>query len=390
MNKKPYRIFIAAAENSGDQLGARLIRALKQVLGNQCLFFGVGGERMAEEGINSPVDITDLSVFGAIEALFAYKRVMKAVDLTIEHAVSVKADLVILIDSWGYTLRVAKGLKKRNPCLPIIKYVGPQVWASRPKRAYTLAHYVDYLMSIHSFDAPYFEKAGLETFFVGNSTLSVKRPDFDKQEFRKKLGIGLKDPVLVLLIGSRPSEAKYLYRVLDRSIYDLKKKIKNLKVISPIAYTIRPEIETVIERQFFKEVIWLEEELKYHAFEISDLALACSGTVVTELSMFYLPSIVVYRVHPVTAFLIRMVIKTRYISLVNIAMQEEIIPELVQENCQPELIVSELEKLYKDPILYRATQEKLTRSIEQMRGGIEDSALRAAKTILLILKRVLP
>ncbi|SPU46012.1 Lipid-A-disaccharide synthase [Brevundimonas diminuta] len=136
---RPLKVMLVAAEASGDALGAGLARALKARLGKDVVFVGVGGPKMAAEGVASPFDIAELSILGWIEGLKAYGRVKKRVAETAALAAAEKPDAVVLIDSWGFTIRVAQAIRAASPKTPLIKYVGPQVWASRPGRAKTLA-----------------------------------------------------------------------------------------------------------------------------------------------------------------------------------------------------------------------------------------------------------
>jgi lipid-A-disaccharide synthase len=205
---RPLVVMLVAAEASGDGLGAGLARALRARLGPDVRFVGVGGARMAEEGVVSPFDVSELSVLGFLEGLAAYRRVVRRADETAALAAREKPDVAVLIDSWGFTLRVAQRLRRTDPSLPIVKYVGPQVWASRPGRAKTLAGTVDHLLSIHSFDAPYFEAAGLPVTFVGNSALHRDFSDADGGRLRRRIEAASDDDVLLVLPGSRPSELK--------------------------------------------------------------------------------------------------------------------------------------------------------------------------------------
>ena len=169
----PICVMLVAAEASGDTLGAGLARELKRSLGEANVrFVGVGGAAMAEEGVVSPFDISELSILGLFEGLMAYGKVVARVAETAELARREKPDIAVLIDSWGFTLRVAHRLRQIDPDLPLIKYVAPQVWASRPGRAKTLAAAVDHLLAIHTFDVPFFEREGLPTTFVGASALA--------------------------------------------------------------------------------------------------------------------------------------------------------------------------------------------------------------------------
>ncbi|MBW8734523.1 MAG: lipid-A-disaccharide synthase, partial [Asticcacaulis sp.] len=126
-------------------------------------FVGIGGARMAEQGVKSPFDIAQLSILGLVEGLKALPRVTARVKDTVALAVAEKPDAVVLIDSWGFTLRAAQAIRKALPGVPLIKYVGPQVWAARPGRAKTLAGTVDFLIALHPMDPPFFEAHGLKT-----------------------------------------------------------------------------------------------------------------------------------------------------------------------------------------------------------------------------------
>src|SRR5258708_12972138 len=197
---------LVAAEASGDDRGAGLARALKRRLGDGVRFVGVGGERMAAEGVRSPFDIADISILGLLDGLIASPRIVRRANQTAALAQRERPDVAVLIDSWGFTLRVAQRLRRQIPGLPLIKYVGPQVWATRPGRAKTLAAAVDHLLSIHAFDAPYFEAEGLPVTFVGNSALSLDFSNADPKRLRTQIGAGAADPILLVLPGSRPAE----------------------------------------------------------------------------------------------------------------------------------------------------------------------------------------
>jgi lipid-A-disaccharide synthase len=183
-----------------------LAKALTARLGGAVRFVGVGGARMAEAGVQSPFPIAELSILGLIEGLMAYPRVRRRAAETAALAVREAPDVAVLIDSWGFTLRVAQQIRRRLPHLPLIKYVGPQVWASRPGRAKTLAATVDHLLTLHAFDAPYFEREGLSTTFVGSSALTKSFQNADPARLRAHIGAEPTDPILLVLLGSRPGE----------------------------------------------------------------------------------------------------------------------------------------------------------------------------------------
>ena len=169
---RPLKIMLVAAEASGDVLGAGLAQALKHRLGADVAFVGVGGPKMKAQGMDSPFDIAELSIFGLVDGLKAYGLVRRRVADTVALAVASRPDAIVLIDSWGFTIRVAKAIRAALPDVKLIKYVGPQVWASRPGRAKVLARTVDHLLALHSFDAPWFEREGLATTVVGRPSRS--------------------------------------------------------------------------------------------------------------------------------------------------------------------------------------------------------------------------
>ena len=240
------KIMLVAAEASGDALGANLAQALRRRLGQDVSFVGVGGPRLAEQGVASPFDIAQLSILGVVEAVKAYGRVKARVRDAVALAEREKPDAAVLIDSWGFTLRVAQGLKRAMPGLPVIKYVGPQVWASRPGRARTLAKAVDHLLAIHVFDAPIFEAAGLKTTFVGNPALSTDFSQADGARFRSAIGARPDQPVLLVLPGSRPHEIERLGPPFAEAVGRLARERPDLIAVVPVAETVAERVKAEV------------------------------------------------------------------------------------------------------------------------------------------------
>ncbi len=205
----PLRVFVVAAEASGDRLGADLIRALRR-REPQLIAAGIGGHLMRAEGVESPFDIAELSVLGLVEGLKAYPRVVRRVEETVRHALAFSPDVVVLIDSWGFTLRVAKALRKAGSRARLIKYIGPQVWASRPGRAKTLAETVDHLICIYDVETPYYAPYGLPCTVCGNPVANAPAKQGDGARFRVEQNLTPDTPLLLILFGSRPSEIKRL------------------------------------------------------------------------------------------------------------------------------------------------------------------------------------
>lgn len=370
---------LVAAEASGDDRGAGLARALRRRLGDGVRFVGVGGARMAAEGVESPFDISQLSILGLLEGLLAYRRVMARVEDTVALAAREKPDVVVLIDSWGFTLRVAQRLRKLAPNLPLVKYVAPQVWATRPARAKTLAASVDHLLSIHVFDAPYFETEGLATTFVGNSALTLDFSQADGDRLRRELGVALEAPVLLVLPGSRPGEISRILPPFAQAVAILKANYPDLAVIIPAA----PTVAEAVKGQAGGWAHIVEGEIgKLDAMKAATVALACSGTVTTELAMAGAPMVVGYRLGNLTHAILRHLIRTPYITLFNIAAKAFVAPELVQDDCNGPALAREVARRLDDPALRKSQAEAQSAALLKMGRGGPDPSEVAADTIL--------
>ena len=383
----PLRIMLVAAEPSGDALGAGLMRALRGRLGEDVVFFGVGGPLMRAEGLDSLFDIAELSIWGWAEGIKAYPKVVKLADRAASLA-SQNPDAAVLIDSWGFTLRVGQRLRKRDPNMLLIKYVGPQVWAARPGRAKTLAKTFDHLLSILSFDAPYFERAGLPVTKVGNPHLMRSFEGADAERARERIGAGPDDPILLVLPGSRPSEVQRLMPPFGEAAALLKASRPGLRialVVAPnVAETVKAEAAKWPAAPHFIE----GEAAKHDAMKAAAVALACSGTVTTELALAGCPMVVAYKVSALSAVLIRLVIKTRFITLFNIASGRAIAPELIQGRCTGPALAEALAARLDDPHLRARQAAEQTAALALMgpRDG-PDPSERAAEAVLDLIRQ---
>jgi lipid-A-disaccharide synthase len=373
---------LVAAEASGDDRGAALARALKRRLGDGVRFVGVGGAKLAAEGLESPFDISELSILGLLEGLMAYPKVVRRADETAAVAAREKPDVAVLIDSWGFTLRVAQRLRKLDPKLPLVKYVGPQVWATRPGRAKTLAATVDRLLSIHAFDAPYFEAQGLPVTFVGNATLTLDFSQADPARLRRQIGAGADDPILLVLPGSRPGEIERVLPPFEDAVRRLKAERPDLHVVIPAAPTVAAAVRSRIAGWPFRATVVEGEAAKLDAMRAATVALACSGTVTTELALAGVPMVVGYRIGPVTYAIVKRLIRTKYITLINIAAGEAIAPELIQADCNGPALAREVALRLDDPGLRARQVAAQDAALAQMGRGGPDPSEAAASAVL--------
>ena len=381
---RPLKIMLVAAEASGDVLGAGLAEKLKARLGAEVSFVGVGGPRMAEQGVKSPFDIAELSILGVVEGVLAYGRVKKRVAETVALAKAEKPDAVVLIDSWGFTIRVAKQLRQAMPDLPLIKYVGPQVWASRPGRAKVLAGTVDHLLALYPLDAPWFEKEGLPTTVVGSQALHVDMSQANGPQFRLERGIAPDAPLLLVLPGSRPREIERMTPVYEETVKRLKASVPGLEIAVVAAGTVTEAVTSRVASWPFRAHL-VSEAAKYDAMQAANVALATSGTVSTEIALVGTPMVIAYKIDNLSYRLMKPLVTAKYFTILNLAADEMIAPECIQFEATPDHLFAAVEPLLLQPEKAKDQALRQTAVLDKMgRGGPNPSDL-AAQAVLKLL-----
>ncbi len=386
MSAQPLKIMLVAAEASGDALGAGLARALKQRAGDHVTFVGVGGPKMAAEGVASPFDIAELSVLGWIEGLRAYGRVKARVADTVALAVREQPDAVVLIDSWGFTIRVAQALRPVLPKAALIKYVGPQVWASRPGRAKVLAGAVDHLLALYAFDAPWFEAEGLPTTVVGSPALHIDMGSADGARFRSAQHIAADAPLLLVLPGSRPSEISRMTPLYEQAAAQLKRADPRLEVAVVAAGTVAEDVAGRVAAWSFRAHL-VQEADKYDAMRACDVALATSGTVSTELALAGAPMVIAYRFGGLSYAIMKPFFTGKFATLFNTAADAEIARELIQNDATPDKLAEAAERLLGDPGARRAQAARQTAALDLMGREGRDPSQVAAEAVLDVIAR---
>jgi lipid-A-disaccharide synthase len=383
---RPYCVMLVAAEASGDALGAGLAKALRARLGVDVRFVGAGGRQMREAGLASAFDIGDLSVVGLLEGALAFPRVLRRAGDLARLARREQPDVAVLIDSWGFTWFTAQRLRRTLPRLPLVKYVAPQVWATRPSRARALAKVYDRLLAIHAFEPPLFEREGAKVTFVGNPALSRDFAATDRAAFRAGLGIGDEAPMLLVLPGSRLSEVERLLPAFEDAVSRLKADRPSLEIVVPVADTVADLVRSRVAGWRHRVHVVEGEAARFAAMRAATAALACSGTVTTELALAGCPMVVGYRLGHVTHFLARFIIRTPFIVLANIASGREVTPEFVQDRCNGEALARALARLLDHPTAVAAQVAAQNSALEAMGQGVGDPSERAADVVVSMLK----
>ncbi|MBL4855200.1 MAG: lipid-A-disaccharide synthase [Robiginitomaculum sp.] len=383
-------IYIVAAEKSGDELGAALVRELRKQTDDAITLSAIGGNALKAEGLESPVDIAPLSILGFLEAVKSYPIIMQRVAQATAVIMASGADAVVLIDSWGFMMRVAKHLKKQGFKGQIIKYVAPQVWAMREGRSKVLADGVDHLLTIHDFDAPYFIRHGLNTIYVGNPVFDQAYDTGDGAGLRAEYNISPDTPVLIMLFGSRLSEIQRLAEPFADAIARLKKALPELVIVSPVSDTISEDVlAAAAQEKSLHDVILLGENRKLDCFAVAGAAIACSGTVTTQLACAGIPTAVGYKLNTLTYLVAKRLFKPDYISIVNIANDELLMPEFMQDDCNGENLADTVLPYLTNKETRKTASQALISATKKMRDGNAgdggQSSARAARAVLGIL-----
>jgi len=377
-------IFLVAGEPSGDLIGARLMGALKELTGGEVDFAGIGGERMAEQGLNSLFPMEELSIMGLAEILPRARHLLRRIAETADTAQRLSPDVMVTIDAPGFSFRVGRRLPDRR--FPLIHYVAPTVWAWRPGRARKIAQFLDHLLVLLPFEPPYFEREGLPATFVGHPIIETAAGTGDGARFRAEHGIPADARLLCVLPGSRRTEVTKLLPVFGETVRLLAEARPGLRVVVPTVAGVEQQVRAAVDQWPGNPVVFRGDQVKHDAFAASDAALAASGTVALELAMARLPSVIAYKVQPLTAWIARRLIKVRYANLVNIILDRPAVPEFLQDDCRPALLAPAVLKLIDDPAESAAQRQAAAEAVRSLGQGGTPPSSRAAAVVLEVVR----
>ena len=378
-------VYIIAGEPSGDVLGARLMSALRERTQGAIRFAGIGGEQMAEQGIETLVPLRDLAVMGVAEVLPRARVILRRVAEAVADIQRLRPAAVVTIDSSGFTWRVAQRLRRRGETLPLIHYVAPMVWAWRAGRARRMARWYDHLLALLPFEPPYFARVGLACSYVGHPVVESGADRGDGAGFRARHGISPEAPVLALLPGSRRGEVARLLPPFAGAVAWLAQRRTDLRVVMPTTETVAEGVSAGAAGLPVPALVVRGEREKYDAFAASDVAIAASGTVALELAMAGVPAVVAYRISPLTAWLLRRMVRVKHIHLLNLILEREAVPELVQQDCNPERLGGAAERLLADRAARTAQITACREALRQLGLGALSPSRRAADEVLAII-----
>ncbi|HCE24071.1 MAG TPA: lipid-A-disaccharide synthase [Hyphomonas sp.] len=376
------RIYMVAAETSGDLLAREVVEDIRR-RNPDAHISGIGGGELASVGIESAIDISPLSILGFVEGLRAYGDVVRLADAAADAIIADDPDVIVLVDSWGFMLRVAQRVRLRAPNIRLVKLVGPQVWATRPGRAKTLASVVDHLLCIHDLEVPFYEPFGLKTTVIGNPAIS-RHVQGNGSSFRAGQSIPEDTKLVLVLPGSRPSEIKRVAPELVSAAKALKSNDPNLKIVFMPASNVATQFREDFPGVASWSIVSSDPGARYDAMAAANLALACSGTVTTELAMQDTPMIVAYKTGWITWALARGLLYSKtHITLLNIVSDDqEVVPEFVQTRLKSDLIAAAAQDWLTDPDKLSAQLDRQRIALDRMKEGDRDASEIAAGVIL--------
>jgi lipid-A-disaccharide synthase len=294
--------------------------------------------------------------------------------------------VVVTIDSSGFTWRVAQRLRRAGEqSLPLVHYVAPMVWAWRAGRARRMARWYDHLMVLLPFEPPYFTKVGLACSYVGHPVVESGADRGDGAGFRRRHGIADGAPLLVVLPGSRRGEVGRLLPPFGQSVRRLAARRPGLQVVVPTTETVADIVAPATKRWAAPVLVVRGEREKFDAFAAGNAAIAASGTVALELAMAGLPAVVAYRLNPLTHWLLRRIVRVDYVHLVNLILEREAVPELIQQHCNPVRLAAEVERLLDEPATSEAQRQSCRQALQRLGLGDVSPSRRAAEVVLSVI-----
>jgi lipid-A-disaccharide synthase len=368
------RVMMIAGEASGDLHGGGVVRELKRRVPSVDIY-GVGGDKMQQEGMELSHHIAGLSFMGLVEVvrhLAKIRRVQRALEVLLQNR---RPDVVVLIDYPGFNLRFARTVKRYG--IPVLYYISPQVWAWNSGRVRKMKRLVDTMKVVFPFEVEIYKREGIDVEFVGHPVAEQIGSSISREDFFSTAGLSKEKKVLAIFPGSRVQEVE---RILPITL-EAARRLQEAHGVQ-VAVSVAPNLDRlVVERKIPDNGgVVLVENATYDLMKHADLALVASGTATLEAGWFATPMIVVYRASPVTFWIGRMLVDIPHIGLVNIVAGKQIVPELIQHHLTAENVVRAAARILLDAEYERKMRSEL-RVIRQ-RLGEPGASARVAEGVV--------
>jgi lipid-A-disaccharide synthase len=379
----PIPLLLSAGEASGDMYAARLATALKQRL--DVAIFGMGGPQMRAAGVEIITDYSQVSVVGITEVLKRLPSLRRAMRRLVDEAERRRPPLAILTDFPGFHLRLARKLRPKG--IRNVYYICPQFWAWRPWRANLVRRRFALAFCIFHFEEKFYANAGVPVKFIGHPLVGNVKPTMTRELFCKKYGLEDGSPILTILPGSRRGEIAHHVPVLVEALEEIRRASPGkLELVVAVAPGLDLEhLKALFPAQL--QVKFIEDDT-YNALQAADLAIVSSGTATVETALLGKPMIVVYRLSPLTARLAKPLVRTEFLSMVNLIAGRAVVPELIQDDFTPRRLAEEVARLLSASEESKRNVEEICRGLAEVRErlGPPGAVDRAADAIAALLQ----
>tara|TARA_B100001142_G_scaffold315952_1_gene355171 strand:- start:103 stop:1239 length:1137 start_codon:yes stop_codon:yes gene_type:complete len=363
------KIFILTGEPSGDKLASKVISKLKKNNPN-IEYLCVGGTHLNSLGVKSIFDLKEITYIGFTSVLFNIFKIRNKINKTIEEIIKFNPDILFSVDSPDFTLRVAKKVKRLNNKIKTIHYVGPQVWIWRESRVKKLKAFLDHILLLFDFERKYFDKENIPNTFVGHPLLE----DESKNKTDLSSIISNDKKIISIFGGSRSSEINFLLPILIDFINMMNKKFENYLFVFHATKENKNLINEKINNSSLQNVeVISDENIKKQILDKSIFAVSKSGTVSLEICNAKVPSIIIYKMNFLNYLIVKLLVKIKYANIINIINNKEIIPELIQKECNAKEIYNSVVYFLKNPESMKQQIVDCEKTLNQIRSKTSSS-----------------
>jgi len=336
------KIFVLTGEPSGDKLASRVISKLKQN-NSEIKFLCVGGTHLKSLGIESIYDLNEVTYIGFTSVLLNIFKIKKKIEDTVDKIIEFKPDILFSVDSPDFTLRVAEKVKKINPNIKTMHFVAPQVWVWREYRVKKLKKFLDHIFLLFPFEKKYFDKENIPSTFTGHPLLET----FDKSKIDVTQIIKNHKKIISIFPGSRRSEVDILLPILIDFVKIMNNKHKDIFYVFHSTQEFNKSTQNRLLKEGFTNCGSIsDEKIKSEILKCSIFAVSKSGTISLEICNAKIPSIIIYKMNLINYLIVKMLVKVKFANIINIAADEEIIPELIQSKCNSKNIYNKIDSFF--------------------------------------------
>ena len=368
------KIFILTGEPSGDKLASTVVAKLKQNH-SDIEYLSVGGSHLNSQGVKSIYDLKEITYIGFTSVILNILKIRNKINTTVKKIIEFNPDILLSVDSPDFTLRVAEKVKKNNPKIKTIHYVAPQVWVWREGRVKKFKKFLDHILLLFNFEKKYFDKENIKNTFVGHPLLE------NKENIKTDLSNLIKNDkkIISLFAGSRTSETNILLPILLNFIKLMNEKFNQYYFIFHATDQNKDLIKDELKKKNLINVDVISDEgIKSQILSKSVFAVAKSGTVSLEICNLKVPSIIIYKMNLINFFIVKFLIKVKFANIINIINQKEIIPELIQNECNSKEIFRSVVYFLKNPELMKKQIHDVSNTLDEIKSKTSSSAEAAA------------